>query len=136
MKSPVVLIMDRDRIGGWALSLVLEDAGYRTLLACSGEDMLKKVRSSEHRPFAVISNYELDGKLDGVEWARKIANDTGCRPMTIVSSDRDNESAKSHARGAGFFFCSKPMDPARILGLLERARNNHDRSGDANFSAS
>ena len=127
----MIFIIDPDRIGGWALSIVLQDAGYRTLLFGSGEDLLKKVKSSEERPFAVISDYELDGALDGVELARKIAKDAGCRPITIVSSYRDNEPAKSHARGAGYFFCSKPMDPSRILSLLERAQ---DSAGNASLS--
>jgi len=132
----MILIIDSDRIGGWALSLVLEDAGYRTLIARSGEDMLKKVRASEHRPFAVISDYELEGDLDGVESARKIAKDIGCKPMTIVSSHRDHESARSDARRAGFFFCAKPMEPTRILDLLERELSKQDRTGDTHFSPS
>ncbi len=134
VEAPVILIVDPDRIGGWALSLVLQDAGYRTLVARSGEDMLKKVRSAADQPFAIISDYELDGELDGVELARKIAKDTGCRPMTILSSCRDNESAKTQARRAGFLFCSKPMEPRRILGLLKHASNQPDRTGDASFS--
>jgi len=115
----MVIVIEDDKIGGWALSMVLQDAGYETVLAAAGEEILEKAEDLESRPAAIISDFFLEGRLNGVESARKLANKHGCNIPTIITSHHHNEQARRLAQAAGYHFCPKPMDPERVLGLLE-----------------
>lgn len=119
VELPMVIVIEDDRIGGWALSMILQDAGYETMLAAAGEEVLEKVRDLDAKPAAIISDFFLEGSLNGVESAREVANRHGGDIPTIITSHHYNEQARRLARAAGYHFCPKPMDPERVLGLLE-----------------
>lgn len=116
----MVIVIEDDRLSAWALSKVLEDAGYRTVTADTGESIVKKVEEADAMPAAIISDYHLGKGMNGIEAAKEIAEISGCDIPTIVTSHRDNEEARKQARSEGFEFYPKPMDPERVLGLLER----------------
>ena len=120
MGTPVILIIDDDKVGGWALSMVLQDAGYETLVA-PGDGVLEKVEQAGMKPAAVISDYNLSGDLDGVEAARKVSGKIGMPLPTIITSCRDDDEAKRRAARAQYLFCPKPMDPKQVLGVLKTA---------------
>jgi DNA-binding NtrC family response regulator len=134
METPVILIIDDDKVGRWALSVVLKDAGYETLVA-PGEGVLEKVEETDMKPAAVISDYNLSGELDGVEAAQKVSNTIGLSLPTIITACRDDNEAKRRAARAQYLFCSKPMDPNQVLGVLktvlasERSRHSVDHRG-------
>jgi CheY-like chemotaxis protein len=134
MENPVILIIDDDRVSRWALSMVLRDEGYETLVA-PGEGALEKVEGTDMRPAAVISDYNLSGELDGIEAARKVSDKIGLSLPTIITACRDDNEAKRRAARAQYVFCSKPMDPKHVLGVLKSVlasrRNRHsvDRRG-------
>lgn len=119
MESLMVIVIEDDKIAGWALSKVLEDAGYDTMLAVAGEEIVEKVVKLESKPAAIISDFYLEGDMNGVESAREVANIRHSRILTIITSHGHNDKARALAHDAGYHFCPKPMDPERILGLLE-----------------
>lgn len=120
MGTPVILIIDDDKVGGWALSMVLQDAGYETLIS-PGEGVLEKVEEADMKPAAVISDYNLSGGLDGIEAARKVSGKVGLPLPTIITSCRDDDEAKRRAARAKYLFCPKPMNPKHVLGVLKTA---------------
>lgn len=127
MGTPVILIIDDDKVGGWALSVVLQDAGYETMVA-RGEAVLEKLEETGMKPTAVISDYNFSGELDGIEAAQTVSNKIGLSLPAIISSSRDDNEAKCRAAGAQYWFCPKPMDPKHVLGVLKKVlASGHNR---------
>lgn len=119
VELPMIIVIEDDKIGGWALSMVLQDAGYETLLAAAGEEILERVEATGAEPAAIISDFFLEGRMNGVESARRLARKKGDKIPTIITSHHHNDEARRLARAEGYHFCPKPMDPERVLGLLE-----------------
>lgn len=117
----MVIVIEDDTLSAWALSKVLEDAGYTTVTAETGETIVKQIGAVATQPVAIISDYHLGHGMNGIEAAKKIADINGCAIPTIVTSHRENGEARRMALTEGFQFCPKPMDPEHILGLLESA---------------
>jgi DNA-binding NtrC family response regulator len=121
----MVIVIEDDTLSAWALSKVLEDAGYTTITAETGETIVKKIGTVGSQPVAIISDYHLGHGINGIEAAKKIADIYGCAIPTIVTSHRENSDARGMALTEGFLFCPKPMDPEHMLGLLESAIEAH-----------
>ena len=117
----MVVVIEKDKTSAWALSMVLQDAGYHTLVAAAGEEAAEKLKNVDAAPIAIISDFDLDGAMDGVEAARTFARAADDPLPTIITSSHDSADAKRKAIAAGFRYCPKPMDPDHLLGLLETA---------------
>ncbi|MEC9368823.1 MAG: response regulator [Pseudomonadota bacterium] len=120
-EKPLVVILEDDRVSGWAMEMILRDAGYKTLLASAGEDALQVVRSKGVVPASIISDFHLGGRMNGLEAANAIARVTGETIPTIITSHRGNGEATQGAAWSGYSFCPKPIDPATILDLVAEA---------------
>ena len=68
--GPTILVAEDEEALAWLLRLLLEDAGYRVLLAADGREAL--ARLAESRPHLVLSDMMMPG-LDGRALARAMA---------------------------------------------------------------
>lgn len=121
LKKPVVAIIDDDRIGRWAMSVVLQDTGYETIAACTGEGILQKIAEQNEPLAAIIAEYRLRGDSDGVDVSQRISRACGHRIPAIILSGRNDDGARRKIRDAAFVYCAKPIEPAKLLALLELA---------------
>jgi DNA-binding NarL/FixJ family response regulator len=121
-----ILIVDGDEVFRALMTRVLNNVGYATREASTGDDGLAAAR--RERPSIVVLEVCLEG-LSGYEVCRRLRDEFGDGlPVVFVSADR----SESHDRVAGFLvggddFLVKPfaLDEfvARVRRLLERAES-------------
>jgi len=93
MQKKIVLVDDNKEILE-TLSLLLEYEGYQTFLACSGEELLKKL--SDNRPDLILLDYSLPGE-NGGEIAGRLRKNIIFKhiPIILISA---HENIKELAR--------------------------------------
>ncbi len=96
---------------------ILEEAGYKTRPALSGELALRTV--SVKKPDLVLLDYQLPG-MDGIEVCNQLQNDPTTKdiPIIFISSTRSPElKVKSFEAGA-VDYVAKPIDPPEVLARI------------------
>jgi DNA-binding response OmpR family regulator len=119
-----VLIAEDDSCMSALVADVLEDAGYATVVACTGPAAVAVAR--EERPSAAVLDVNLPG-LSGYEVCRELRREHGSwLPILFVSGER----TEPYDRVAGLMlggddYLAKPFAPgellARLRSLLRRA---------------
>jgi DNA-binding response OmpR family regulator len=119
-REQTIVVAEDDASIADLLDLYLRDAGFRPLLAPSGERALELV--TQHRPVLVVIDVGLPG-MDGFELCRRI-RDTNPLPVLFVTA-RDAETDR--VRGlelGGDDYVVKPFSPrelvARVRAILRR----------------
>ncbi len=81
-----ILIVDEDPVTSGALSSALEDAGYRTLEALSGEAALSALALSETHDLPEIIFLDIDMRvgIDGFETCRRLKDNTATRDIPVI----------------------------------------------------
>jgi DNA-binding response OmpR family regulator len=119
-REQTIVVAEDDASIADLLDLYLRDAGFRPLLAPSGERALELV--SQHRPALVVIDVGLPG-MDGFELCRRI-RDTNPLPVLFVTA-RDAETDRVHGLElGGDDYVVKPFSPrelvARVRAILRR----------------
>jgi DNA-binding response OmpR family regulator len=115
----IVIVEDDPSIAD-LLDLYVRDAGFRPLLAATGERALELV--AQHRPVLAVIDVGLPG-IDGFEVCRRL-RETGPLPVLFLTA-RDGESDRVHGLElGGDDYVVKPFSPrevvARIRAILRR----------------
>jgi DNA-binding response OmpR family regulator len=119
------LVVDDDEAFRTLSAGILEQAGYRTVQAASGEEALEAARAEE--PMAVVLDVRLPG-LSGHEVCRELRDRPGGGPPVLFVS---GERTESFDRVGGLLvggddYLVKPFPPdeltARIRSLIRRAQ--------------
>jgi DNA-binding response OmpR family regulator len=118
-EQTIVVVEDDANIAD-LLDLYLRDAGFRPLLAPTGERALELVR--EHRPVLAVVDVGLPG-IDGFEVCRRLRAD-GPLPVLFLTA-RDAEADRVHGLElGGDDYVVKPFSPrevvARVRAILRR----------------
>jgi DNA-binding response OmpR family regulator len=125
-EQAIVVVEDDARIAD-LLDLYLRDAGYRPLLAASGERALELVR--EHRPVLAVVDVGLPG-IDGFEVCRRIRADGPLPVLFLTARDAEADRVRGFELG-GDDYVVKPFSPrevvARVRAILRRG-DVQDRS--------
>ena len=103
------------------LDLYLRDAGFRPLLAASGERALELI--GQHRPALVVVDVGLPG-IDGFEVCRRLRSSGATTPVLFLTA-RDTETDRIHGLElGGDDYVVKPFSPrevvARVRAILRR----------------
>jgi len=127
-QSPVVLICDDEPQIVRALRVLLRDAGYEAVPACTGEEALDA--AALRHPDAAIVDLVLPG-IDGVEVCRRLRE--WSEMAIIVLSAVGEEDVKIRALAAGADdYVTKPFGPreliARLGAVLRRAGSGPEES--------
>jgi CheY-like chemotaxis protein/two-component sensor histidine kinase len=112
---PSLLVVDDDPELCGMLRDLLEDEGYRVLVASNGHEALSRL--DEEQPVLVVSDLMMPG-LDGVGLTSELQR-RGFRPglpLVIVSADADGRR-KAAELGAEAYF-SKPFDLSSLLDTI------------------
>jgi CheY-like chemotaxis protein len=96
------------------VEMILEDAGYRVLLAADGLEGVTLAR--EHKPDAILMDIFMPG-LDGLEATRQIKADPATAAVPVIAYTAKPSSARA---GEELFaaICVKPCDPDELLKVL------------------
>jgi DNA-binding response OmpR family regulator len=109
-----ILIADDEPTVANTVRMILESAGYRTLLAHDGETAARLIR--EAGPDAVLLDVILP-RLDGVEVAIQACRTAPHCKVVLFSGrpDAANLLASAQARGYAFDILAKPTRPQELL---------------------
>jgi len=112
----LILIVDDDARVRDVLSEELELHGFRVTTACNGVEGVKAIESEQ--PALVLLDMQMP-LLDGVGFARKLAQLNRCIPTIVMSGDAD---AEGKAQEMGAVDClAKPFGLTRLLSSVESA---------------
>ncbi len=119
-----ILIVDDDCSFVEAVSLLLQEHGYRVLTAFGGREGHERLRDG-HADLAII-DVHMPGS-DGIELARAAAAGPASVPTILISGD-DSCDIQERSRSAGArCFLTKPLDPDHLLKCIEEAVAGEDR---------
>jgi len=131
----LLLVVDDDHLFARFACTLLEDAGYRTLTASSGEEGLSLART--HRPDVALIDIMLPG-LNGYELCRTLREELGQDiAIAFVSGSRTETIDVSAGLLVGADdFLVKPVDPSELLARVGALwRRLHGRNGDGGTKA-
>ncbi len=129
-KEKILIVDDEQSIASLLSSMLLE-FGYRTIIACTGEDALHKAEIEQ--PQLILLDINLPG-MDGFQTLERLKNSisTSHIPIILLSGIKD---AKEKARGLNLGasdYITKPYSSleleARIRMLIQRREEEHSAS--------
>ena len=122
-----ILVVDDDRLMRRSVSIGLQDAGYSTETAGSGEEALEKAR--EVQPELVLLDIGLPG-MDGKETLRALRHSIAAPVIFVTARRRELDEIVGLELGADDYV-TKPFDMdvllARVRAVLRRAGGRGER---------
>lgn len=115
---PVVLIVDDEPLQRDILNTILEDEGYETYTAPSGEEALKIIR--KFHPEVILTDLKMEG-MDGIELIEAIPKDPFEPSMIIMTAHGTISSAVEAMRKGAFDYLTKPLDKDSLIMTVKRA---------------
>lgn len=111
--DPVVLIVDDSGVGREILSGVLEQEGYRIVLADSGHAALQLAQ--QQHPDVILLDVVMP-ELDGFEVCRRLRSSSGHSeiPVIMITALDDRASRHRGFEAGADDFVSKPIDPIEL----------------------
>jgi DNA-binding response OmpR family regulator len=126
-----VVVVEDDASIADLVDLYLREAGYRVLLAGSGERGLELVE--QHRPVLVVLDIGLPG-IDGLEVCRRIRATSAVPVLFLTARDGEVDRIVGLELGADDYV-TKPFSPrevvARVRAILRRGAAGAERSDAA-----
>jgi two-component system, response regulator PdtaR len=103
-----ILIVEDEIVSAMALEKMLNAIGYEVIgIVTTGEEAIE--RSGRERPDLVAMDIRLAGKMDGVDAAARIAEESGAGIIFMTGYDDEGTRARALAlKPLGFM--SKPID--------------------------
>jgi DNA-binding response OmpR family regulator len=120
LREQTIVVAEDDASIADLLDLYLRDAGYRPLLAPTGERALELV--AQHRPVLVVIDVGLPG-IDGFELCRRIRITNPLPMLFVTARDAETDRVRGLELG-GDDYVVKPFSPrelvARVRAILRR----------------
>ena len=113
-----LLITDDDRIARETLRDIFEPAGYRTLLAESGEHAIDIVKKQDVH--LALMDMHLP-KLTGLETMEIVRQIKGELPTILISGDHDETLLRRALSAQVFCVLSKPVSRNAVIYFVNRA---------------
>jgi CheY-like chemotaxis protein len=112
------LITDDDRGFRETLREVLEPEGYRTLLACDGEEAYEIVQHDEVH--LVLLDMHMP-RLTGLETLRLVKQFKALLPCILISADLDDTIRAEAQRAHAYEVLRKPVNRLDLTQVVQRA---------------
>src|SRR5207248_7283747 len=113
-----ILVVDDDASTREVFGELLQRWGYEVEQTSDGHDALKLI--AELHPDVIISDLVMP-KLDGLALARALREESPETPLIIITGKGSIDAAVEAVREGVFDFVEKPLDPARLKVILQRA---------------
>ena len=118
LDRPSLLITDDDRDFRETLRLAFEPRGFRTLVACDGQEALEIVQS---QPVHLLLLDMHMPRLTGLETIRRVKQYRENLPCILISAGLDDRLAEEARRDKAFSALAKPVRYAEVKRTVERA---------------
>lgn len=130
----LTLIVDDDETLRLTLRLALEAHGHDVEEACDGQEAVDKVIEVPHKFAAVILDINMPrmNGLQALQTIRDINPQIFCLMLTAHSDVKDAVTA---IKNGAYDYVEKPVEPERILSLMESAKDANALVEAAAFSA-
>jgi DNA-binding NtrC family response regulator len=121
---PVVLVVDDEPLQRDILKTILQDEGYETYAAESGEEALRVI--SKYQPDVILTDLKMDG-MDGIELIESVAareapaQDGSVPTMIIMTAHGTISSAVEAMKKGAFDYLTKPLNKDSLVLTLKRA---------------
>src|SRR5438132_2190645 len=113
-----ILVVDDDASTREVFGELLQRWGYDVEQTSDGHNALKLI--SELHPDVIISDLVMP-KLDGLALTRALREESPETPVIIITGKGSIDAAVEAVREGVFDFVEKPLDPARLKVILQRA---------------
>ena len=115
--QPTVMIVEPSKVVRIKTSRLLENHGYRVVLAVDGFDAVQQI--DEAIPHALIIGVEITG-LDGFQLTTHLRGDARTAQLPIVMISGDDDRLRDQAGQAGIsLLLGKPYSEAQLLAYLD-----------------
>jgi DNA-binding NtrC family response regulator len=115
---PVILVVDDEPLQREILKTILDDAGYETHAAASGEEALKILK--KYQPDVLLTDLKMEG-MDGIELIESIPADAYTPTMIIMTAHGTITSAVEAIKKGAFDYLTKPLSKDSLLLTIQRA---------------
>jgi len=112
-----VLVIDDEKNIQVSLASILEDEGYKTFVAATGEDGIEKFKNI--KPDAVFLDIWLPG-IDGLETLRKILAIDPLQIVIMISGHGNISTAVRAVKEGAYDFMEKPLSLDKVTLVLKR----------------
>jgi signal transduction histidine kinase/CheY-like chemotaxis protein len=121
--SPLVAVLEDDRLQLAALEMLLQEWGYRTAIGGSRTELEEELAGRE--PDLIITDLHLPGGDSGPDLVLALRTGYG-RPLPALLLTGDGSTQARHqAQAAGMVLLGKPAMPARLRRAVEQALLSH-----------
>ncbi|PKL51412.1 MAG: Fis family transcriptional regulator [Nitrospira bacterium HGW-Nitrospira-1] len=118
MSKALVMIVDDEEGIRETLSGILEDEGYESITASSGEEAVKKAK--ETTPDVVLLDVWLTG-MDGIATLQELKASYPAMPVIIISGHASIEIAVTATKMGAYSLLEKPLSIEKVLLTVDRA---------------
>ena len=115
---PVILVVDDEPLQREILKTILDDSGYETYTAASGEEALKTLK--KYHPDVLLTDLKMEG-MDGIELIESIPLDSHTPTMIIMTAHGTITSAVEAIKKGAFDYLTKPLNKDSLLLTVKRA---------------
>ena len=119
----VVLVVDDEPLQRDILKTILDDEGYETYIASSGEEGLRIVK--EFNPDVVLTDLKMEG-MDGIEFIEYLQKEPFEPPAIVMTAYGTISSAVEAIKKGAFDYLTKPLDKDILLITVKRALERVD----------
>jgi DNA-binding NtrC family response regulator len=113
-----ILVVDDERETREVFAELLEHWGFEVDQTSDGHEALKL--AGERRPDVIVSDLVMP-KLDGLALVRALRDELPDTPVVIITGRGTIDAAVEAIREGVFDFVEKPLEPARLRVILQRA---------------
>lgn len=123
-----VLVVEDEDVLSEMIAALVDDLGYESVVAASGQDALALLKASAEPPALIISDIMMP-KMSGVELMRVVRDDTQFAHVPIILMSAGGRPA--NIQGANYFL-HKPFNIDQLADLIDRlVREHFDQHGGA-----
>lgn len=114
----VILVVDDEQLQRDIVKTILDDEGYETYTAPSGEEALKIAK--KYSPDVILADLKMGG-MDGIELLESVQKDFVTSTMIIVTAHGTISSAVEAMKKGAFDYLTKPLNKDSMLMTVRRA---------------
>ncbi|TFG36759.1 MAG: sigma-54-dependent Fis family transcriptional regulator [Nitrospirales bacterium] len=114
---PVILVVDDEQLQRDIVKTILDDEGYETYTAPSGEEALKIAK--RYSPDVILADLKMEG-MNGIELLESVQKDFVTSTMIIVTAHGTISSAVEAMKKGAFDYLTKPLNKDSLLMTVRR----------------
>ena len=122
MDLPIILVVEDDPSIQVLIEEALGDGGFNTAIVASGEEALTLLNGNKEKYRAVVTDINLEGKIDGWEVARHVREIDPEYPVIYMSGASAADWASKGVPNS--VILSKPFAPAQLVTAVSNLLNS------------